>query len=324
MKRVEYDHQASLNEVLNYIQSNLHDSLNLTEVAAKGGYSPFYFHRLFKLHLGETVQDYIARERIERAARLLRSNPHESITEIAMACGFGSPSVFARAFRKRFGVSASEYREQYSKNSQVHRNDGQSMRNDEQATGNAFLYDKHIAADATMLNIGRVQKMTVEVRNLEQMKVAYARIQGYEPSVVSEKIGGAFDQVQQWLAARDFDFSTAMKLGIFYDHTTTPDELRRYDAAFTLPSDTTITEGSNGVHLQQIDGKYAVVRVEVAGTDNQAFLSALKQLDQAFTKVLNEWLPASPYALEDKPCIEHYVSCEPNMVLEGFIPLKLK
>ena len=40
----------------------------------------------------------------------MTDHPLESVTEIAMACGFSSPSVFSRAFRERFSVSASEWR----------------------------------------------------------------------------------------------------------------------------------------------------------------------------------------------------------------------
>jgi AraC family transcriptional regulator len=54
-------------------------------------------------HLDETLS-------LERAAMRINANPKETLTEIALACGFSSPSVFARAFRERLGLSASKWR----------------------------------------------------------------------------------------------------------------------------------------------------------------------------------------------------------------------
>jgi AraC-like DNA-binding protein len=50
----------------------------------------------------------LRRMRIERAAQLLRARPG-SISEVAYAVGFKSPSHFARVFRERYGVSPSEH-----------------------------------------------------------------------------------------------------------------------------------------------------------------------------------------------------------------------
>jgi transcriptional regulator GlxA family with amidase domain len=54
--------------------------------------------------------EYLIRCRLDAAAAMLRSEPDLPITAIAFCCGFQSSQYFARAFRKRFGLSPGEAR----------------------------------------------------------------------------------------------------------------------------------------------------------------------------------------------------------------------
>ena len=60
--------------------------------------------------LGETLNQFIQRIRIEKAGVQLINNPRKSITEIALDCGFSGSATFARAFKEAFDMSASEWR----------------------------------------------------------------------------------------------------------------------------------------------------------------------------------------------------------------------
>src|SRR5579859_7821378 len=104
------EYAARLNRVVDHIQSHLADSLDLQQLAAVACFSPFHFHRLFRAWMGETLQAFVHRLRLERAAQLLVFNPVRSISDIALECGFSSSSAFARAFKNGFGVSAGEWR----------------------------------------------------------------------------------------------------------------------------------------------------------------------------------------------------------------------
>ena len=53
--------------------------------------------------------EYLNRCRLERAARLLRSQRNSSVTEIALACGFNSSQYFATRFRRHFQMSPSRF-----------------------------------------------------------------------------------------------------------------------------------------------------------------------------------------------------------------------
>jgi len=73
--------------------------------------------------VGETLCQYIQRLKVEKAATQLVSCTRKPITDIALDCGFSTPSVFARAFKESFSMSASAYRffSQLAKEELAHR-----------------------------------------------------------------------------------------------------------------------------------------------------------------------------------------------------------
>ena len=96
--------------VLSYVVANYVEKISLATVAKICGLSPFQFSRAFKKAKGVTFRDFVLDFRIERAAQSLK-DPCASITDVAFGVGFNDLSYFARMFRRRFGVSPSNYRE---------------------------------------------------------------------------------------------------------------------------------------------------------------------------------------------------------------------
>ena len=66
-----------------------------------------------KRAIGETPGELIRRLRIERAKTLLQSEA-ETVSEVAYAAGFRSPSAFSQSFQKAVGQSPSEYTRQHA------------------------------------------------------------------------------------------------------------------------------------------------------------------------------------------------------------------
>jgi len=99
-----------INLVINHIEENLDQKLSLADLARIASFSPFHFHRIFGAIMGERLNHYIQRLRIEKASAKLIYNPSLSITEIALECGFNSSASFARAFKDHFKVSARQWR----------------------------------------------------------------------------------------------------------------------------------------------------------------------------------------------------------------------
>jgi len=104
------EYVSRINCVIDHIESNIDTDLSLRNLAGVAGFSPFDFHRIFRAMVGETLNQFIQRIRIERAAAKLIRNPNKSITQTALECGFSSSAAFARAFRESFHMSASEWR----------------------------------------------------------------------------------------------------------------------------------------------------------------------------------------------------------------------
>jgi AraC family transcriptional regulator len=96
-----------------YLLRDVHRALDgdvsLEALARRAGWSPFHLHRAFRRVVGETPKQYTQRVRLERAAARLVAT-RDSVLRVALAAGFASHEVFARAFRRRFGCSPAKYR----------------------------------------------------------------------------------------------------------------------------------------------------------------------------------------------------------------------
>lgn len=102
-------HAASIWKAQLFIQENLDEELKLQQVAKAASFSPYHFHRIFHAFTGESLNHYIRRLRIEKAAGRLRYTQH-LVTDIALDSGYQTPSSFSRAFCKVMGVSPKKYR----------------------------------------------------------------------------------------------------------------------------------------------------------------------------------------------------------------------
>ena len=94
---------------LAYVTENLDQETSLATLAFRARLSPYHLHRVFAATTGETPKQFTLRLRLARGAvRLLTG--HDSITRIALDCGFQSHEVFCRAFRRVFSMSPGDYR----------------------------------------------------------------------------------------------------------------------------------------------------------------------------------------------------------------------
>ncbi|MFT3849504.1 MAG: AraC family transcriptional regulator [Propionivibrio sp.] len=88
-----------------FVQNQLGDhQLSVRRLAEQARCTPDYLSNVFSVATGEHLTAFINRQRIERAARLLRESALTS-KEIAWACGFATQTYFIRTFRARMGVT---------------------------------------------------------------------------------------------------------------------------------------------------------------------------------------------------------------------------
>ncbi len=92
-----------------YMNENFKEKCSLETVAKKAGFSPIYFHKLFKEKTGLSPNEYLLRKRLfEAEERLARGDM--PLSEIAEECGFGSQSYFQYVFKREKGMTPTAYR----------------------------------------------------------------------------------------------------------------------------------------------------------------------------------------------------------------------
>ncbi|MDR7318077.1 AraC family transcriptional regulator [Brevibacillus nitrificans] len=104
-----YTDHPSLRKAMDYIHDDFSNELDLDTLSNASGISKYYLIRLFREYVGQTPSQYIADYRLRHAEQLLRKTSCE-VTDIAFEVGFGSLNTFERLFKKKYGMTASEFR----------------------------------------------------------------------------------------------------------------------------------------------------------------------------------------------------------------------
>ena len=100
-------------DVANYIQHHLSEPITAEEIAKELYLSRPYLSRKFIEETGESLTDFILKEKTEEAKRLLRYSD-KTLTAISNYLGFSSQSHFSRVFKKYALCTPGEYREKYT------------------------------------------------------------------------------------------------------------------------------------------------------------------------------------------------------------------
>jgi AraC family transcriptional regulator len=98
-----------LQQVIEYIRTNLGTELSIVDLARIAQTSPFHFARQFKASTGLTPHQYVLEGRVERAKQLL-ADPRFSIADVAQACGFATQAHLTTVFRGHVGATPGTYR----------------------------------------------------------------------------------------------------------------------------------------------------------------------------------------------------------------------
>lgn len=107
---IKPEDEAFMQRVLNYVEANLGNSdANISDMAMAVAVSETSLYRKMNSLLGASPGNFLQEARLSHAAKMLRSD--KLITDIAFACGFESPKYFRKCFKKRFGMSPTDYRD---------------------------------------------------------------------------------------------------------------------------------------------------------------------------------------------------------------------
>lgn len=97
--------------LLQYIETHLDEELSLDSLARAFYVSKYHIAHVFKERLGLSVHHYITKKRLSLCRDAILSC--SEINEACRLCGFKDYSSFFRSFKKEFGMSPKEYKEQF-------------------------------------------------------------------------------------------------------------------------------------------------------------------------------------------------------------------
>ncbi len=103
------EYGVRINRALNYAQEQLPACVELADVASIAAFSPYHFHRVFMLVVGETFSSFMRKRRLEWAAMELLSS-RRGILDIALDVGYETQESFSRAFKSHFGITPGKFR----------------------------------------------------------------------------------------------------------------------------------------------------------------------------------------------------------------------
>lgn len=289
------EYLSRIHRVQDHIERHLTEELRLEELARVACFSPFHFHRVYAAMTGETIREFVARLRLERAASALLRQPERSVTAIALDCGFGGSAAFARAFRAAYGTTASAFRK-----------NGKAVRKPGEERGTAADYGRDVGGpdgpaaarrDATMNAKQMKAADEIRVADLAAFTVAYVRHVGpYAGNA------GLFDRLfgrlGQWAGPRGLMGPEARWLAIFHDDPEiTPAEKLRVSACLAVPAG---TAGERDVSVMEIPaGRAAIGRFTIRDPADYG---------ATWNWLMGEWLPQSGYEPDERPCYEVYLS----------------
>lgn len=278
MTSANSEYAQRIDRVIDYLRANLHRPVKLAELADVACFSEFHFHRIFSAVAGETLNNFTSRLRLEKAARLLRYS-EQSLTDIALDCGFSSSATFSRAFRAGYDTSPSQFR----KSGEIKKSKICKELFPQDAYGLAMSAEEKRAA------------FPVKLIDIPERQVAYIRVTN---AFDMDKVLGALRTLIEWAKSQNI-FSQGILFGMTVDDPhVTPKHLYRYEVCLASSLPFECMEGMSKLKMPAM--RYAVV--EVSGD--------LHKVATAWDYLYRDWLVNSEYEPEHAPALEVFLDKE--------------
>ncbi len=229
--------------------------------------------------MGETLNQFVKRQRLERALYLMSHAPGRSLTEVALDCGFSSSSDFSRSFKSRYGSSPKSFCLDEFRN---------SRRQEFEDTMASYEQGPQLTRLPPGENPDGFQ---ATIRELPPRTVAYIRVLNpyQSPGVVE-----ASQRLLAWAEQRQL--ADGQWLGYMWEE---PElvaiEDCRYDVGLVIDEDQFPFQPQDEIGRYEFPAML-VAEVEVAGD------IMLEQ--RAFDWLYATWLPQSGYLPDDQPAFE--------------------
>lgn len=272
------DYVQRMNRAVDHVLAHLTEPLPLEAVAHAAGFSSSHFHRIFRSMMGETLNHFVRRLRLERALKRQTYEPDRTLTDIALECGFGSSSDFSRSFKKQYGVPPSQFDLELWRSS---RRDAWSQAVD----GDEGARFERLPEDTNP------DGFEATIRSLPARTVAYVRVlDPYHPTHVP----AAYERMMAW--ADSYGLSDGTWLGYMWDDPdVVPHEKCRYDVGLVLPE---------SARSLVPDGEVGVLEFPPMRVAETEIVGSIELESRAIDWMYRTWLPRSGYLPTDQPAFE--------------------
>lgn len=288
-----------INSVLDFIEKHLEADLSLEVLSKVACYSSFHFHRVFTTIVGENLNQYVNRKRIERVASILLTGYEKPIKELAYVYGFNSESSFSRSFKKYYGISPTKFKLE-----------GKDILS---KIGIELFSTENYICDIDNMMKWMDMNAQIVVRELQEINLAgMMRIGEFH------KIGEMYRRLMDWGHQKKvLDMDHFRAVTIYHDNpNVTHISKVRYSACVTVNQPIPI-EGEGDIRpLTTGGGVYVVARFEIAG----------EYISEAW-KNLNVWVLENGYEFRDSDFFEiyhndHQTHPEQKFILDICIPIE--
>lgn len=109
VKKVSTLREERVKQMISWLDAHIEEQVTVLALAKAVSTSERECYRLFDQYLHCGPIEYLSRRRLLMAAKRL-AETDEPVTEIALGCGFATPSYFAKQFKRLMGSAPSEYR----------------------------------------------------------------------------------------------------------------------------------------------------------------------------------------------------------------------
>ena len=279
-------------KVLEYIDMHLDGDLTVDQLSCISAFSKYHFHRQFSGLFGISVYKYVQLTRLKRAAYQLAFRDR-SVIDVALANGYENPESFARAFKKSFGQSPSEFR------------------NQPQWEPWRLIYQPLSDIRSNFMK-PQNQPEHVQLIIFEDTRVAVLEHHG-DPNL----IGDSVRRFIKWRKQNNLSPQVSATFNILYNN---PSEISTKDYRLDICAATEreVAENSFGVVEKTIPGGKCAVLRHIGSDVN---------LGESIMYLYSKWLPQSGEEPRDFPLYLQRVSFFPDVpeheaITDVFLPLK--
>ncbi len=247
--------------------------------------------------VGESLNQYVVRKRIERIASILLTGSDKPLKELAYTYGFNSESSFSRTFKKYYGISPTKFKSE--------------GKNTLSKIGIVpFTTEEYICS---IDNLKKWLKMNAQIVVTE---LAEKKLAGIMHIGEFDKIGGMFQRLMEWGHQKGVLDTLAFEaITIYHDNpNVTPLEKTRYSAGISINKDIEPEGEIRPLVIKK--GIYAIGRFEVQASD----------IGKAW-KSICVWVMENGYEFRDGDYFEIYhndpkTHPEQKSILDICIPLE--